>query len=215
MRNTDKVVVIFVIIFLCSTLSAQTSIDTTIFMKNRSVDESVKWYSLFENIPRQWHGWWDVSFTKKMTNEWMIIGGLTLATILTDDITYTPSARFYNSSPEAKKWIDFFAGFGDGRTQFALAGSFVAYGLALNDQKALRTGVQIASVVLSSGAIIQVLKHVTGRESPFVRTTPTGIWKVLPNQIDYHRQVPVLRCVSIRPHLHIAGNSYCDRGKLS
>ena len=23
-----------------------------------------------------------------------------------------------------------------------------------------------------------------------MRTTPTGIWKILPNQIDYHRQVP-------------------------
>jgi hypothetical protein len=38
--------------------------------------------------------------------------------------------------------------------------------------------------------VVQVLKHVTGRESPNVRTSPTGIWKPFPSQINYHRHVP-------------------------
>jgi membrane-associated phospholipid phosphatase len=150
----------------------------------------IQWYTMFANIPRDWGRWYDISFRKERMDDWLIIGGLTIATILTDDITYTPSARFYNSSPEAKKWSDFCANIGDGTTQFALAGAFGAYGLAFKDQKALRTGSQIVQAVLASGAIIQVLKHVTGRESPFVRTTPTGVWKILPNQVDYHRYVP-------------------------
>ena len=65
-----------------------------------------------------------------------------------------------------------------------------AYGLVFNDQRAFRTGSQIVQAVLASGAVIQVLKHVTGRESPFVRSTPTGVWKILPNQVDYHMYVP-------------------------
>ena len=147
MHIVCKYFIIFAIIYWSNTISlAQISDDTTILMKNQPIAETVQWYSLFKNIPQQWQGWWDISFTKDRTNEWVIIGGLTLATVLTDDITYTPSARFYHSSPEAKRWSDFFAGFGDGRTQFALAGGFTAYGLAFNDQKALRTGVQIASV---------------------------------------------------------------------
>jgi membrane-associated phospholipid phosphatase len=152
--------------------------------------ENIQWYTTFANIPRDWERWYDVSFRKERINDWLIVGGLTLATYLTDDITYTPSARFYHSSPEAKKWSDFCANIGDGTTQFAVAGSLGAYGIVFKDQKALRTGSQIVQAVLASGAIIQVLKHVTGRESPFVRTTPTGVWKILPNQIDYHRRVP-------------------------
>lgn len=54
----------------------------------------------------------------------------------------------------------------------------------------MRTGSQIVQAVLASGAVIQLLKHLTGRESPVVRTTPTGVWKILPNQVDYHRFVP-------------------------
>jgi hypothetical protein len=152
--------------------------------------DEVQLYTMFSNIPRDWGRWYDISFRKERVNEWLIIGGLTAATVFTDDITYTPSAKFYHSSPQAKKWSDFCANIGDGTTQFALAGSFGAYGLIFKDQKALRTGSQIVQAVLASGAVVQVLKHVTGRESPFVRSTPTGVWKILPNQIDYHRKVP-------------------------
>jgi hypothetical protein len=157
---------------------------------NELNSDNVQWYTMFANIPRDWGRWYDISFRKERANEWLLIGGMTLATYLTDDITYTPSAQFYHSSTSAKNLSDFCANIGDGTTQFALAGSFGAYGLVFKDQKALRTGSQIVQAVLASGAVIQVLKHITGRESPFVRTTPTGVWKILPNQIDYHRRVP-------------------------
>jgi hypothetical protein len=180
---------------------------------NRTDPENIQWYTMFANIPRDWGRWYDISFRKERVNDWLVIGGLTVATVLTDDITYTPSAKFYYGSSEAKKWSDFCANIGDGTTQFALAGSFGAYGLLFKDQKALRTGSQIVQAVLASGAIIQVLKHVTGRESPFVRTTPTGVWKILPNQIDYHRRVPQFDaypsghiCTSIATVIVIAEN---------
>ena len=125
-----------------------------------------------------------------MIDDWLIVSGLSAGLVLTDDITYTPSDRFYKSSDAARKWSDFFAEFGDGRTQFMLAGAFGAYGLLADDDRALRTGLQIVEVVFAAGAIVQVLKHVTGRESPFVRSTPTGVWRMFPSQIDYHRKVP-------------------------
>ena len=182
-------------------------------MFNKVDLENVQWYTIFANIPRDWERWYDISFRKERINEWLFIGGLTLATYLTDDITYTPSEKFYHSSTSAKNLSDFCANIGDGTTQFALAGSFGAYGLVFKNQKALRTGSQIVQAVLASGAVIQVLKHITGRESPFVRTTPLGVWKILPNQIDYHRRVPQFDaypsghiCTSIATVIVIAEN---------
>ena len=184
-------IILFIPLHLCygQDVIKPAEADSVSVLNSESFEE-VQWYSMFANIPRDWGRWYDISFRKERTNEWLLIGGLTLATVLTDDITYTPSARFYHSSSQAKKWSDFCANIGDGTTQFALAGTFGAYGLIFKDQKALRTGSQIVQAVLASGAVIQVLKHVTGRESPFVRSTPTGVWKILPNQIDYHRRVP-------------------------
>jgi membrane-associated phospholipid phosphatase len=187
---------LFVSLLICGSSKSQaqeaqkTSTVDSAFATGKMDSENVQWYTMFSNIPRDWERWYDISFRKERLNEWLIIGGLTVATYFSDDMTYTPAARFYHSSPEAKKWSDFCANIGDGTTQFALAGTLGAYGLVFKDQKALRTGSQIVQAVLASGAIIQVLKHVTGRESPFVRTSPTGIWKILPNQIDYHRRVP-------------------------
>jgi hypothetical protein len=108
----------------------------------------------------------------------------------TDDITYTPSKHFFESSERTGYWSNFAAEIGDGRTQFGVGGAFAAYGLLFGDQKALRTGSQIVEVVLGAGAVIQVLKHITGRESPFVRSSPTGIWKFFPDQLQYHKHVP-------------------------
>ena len=185
----------------------------SISILNKVEPENVQWYTMIANIPRDWERWYDISFRKERVNEWLFVGGLTLAAYLTDDITYTPSEKFYHSSTSAKNLSDFCANIGDGTTQFALAGSFGAYGLLFKDQKALRTGSQIVQAVLASGAVIQVLKHLSGRESPFVRTTPFGVWKILPNQIDYHRRVPQFDaypsghiCTSIATVIVIAEN---------
>ncbi len=36
---------------------------------------------------------------------------------------------------------------------------------------------------------MQVLKHVTGRETPNTASTPTGVWRFFPNQSEYHKHV--------------------------
>jgi len=64
------------------------------------------------------------------------------------------------------------------------------YGLMLKDKRALRTASEIVEAVLASGAVVQLLKHITGRESPFISTKPAGAWRFFPNQIDYLKHVP-------------------------
>jgi hypothetical protein len=177
-------------LFLCTPVRAQRVSDTLGTLPPAHIDRTVRWYTLVENIPNQWSDWCGVAFSKERTSEWIWVGGLTIATIATDNATYVPASQLYDSSPAARKISDFWATFGEGISQYCLAGAFSAYGLVFDDQRALRTGVEVASVVLSSGAVIQVIKHVTGRESPFVRSSPTGVWKFFPNQIDYHRMVP-------------------------
>ena len=153
-------------------------------------DRPVRWYTMFENMPRDWSRWGKTSFRSETTVDWAAISALTALLIATDDATYSPSQRFYQSSSSAKYWSDFCADIGDGRTQFTLAGAFAAYGLLFDDNRAWRTGSQIVEAVLASGGVVQVLKHVTGRESPFVRSVPLGRWSIFPNQVDYHRYVP-------------------------
>lgn len=79
---------------------------------------------------------------------------------------------------------------GDGITHFSIAGSFLAYGLLKNDNRAERTASELTEAIITTGFVTQLLKHITGRERPFVSTEPGGEWRVFPNQADYARHAP-------------------------
>jgi hypothetical protein len=78
---------------------------------------------------------------------------------------------------------------GDGITHTAIAASFLTYGLAEDDDRALRTSSQLAEAIIANGIAVQVLKHVTGRENPDPSTVRNGRWRFFPNQRDYARHV--------------------------
>ena len=151
---------------------------------------SLKWYSMITKIPGDWLTYYKQKIEPTSIPEFLSIGVLTAGLIVTDDATYEVSDQWYRNSKTVNDVSNFFVSLGDGKSQFALAGAFAAYGLVGDDQRALRTGSQIVQAVLASGAVVQLLKHVTGRESPFVRSSATGIWRFFPNQIDYLKHVP-------------------------
>jgi hypothetical protein len=79
---------------------------------------------------------------------------------------------------------------GDGITHFSIAGGFYAYGLIKQNSRSLQTASQLCESILASGLVVQLLKHLSGRESPFTATAPGGIWRVFPNQFTYSSHVP-------------------------
>jgi hypothetical protein len=173
----------------------------------------LKWHSMLTNLPGDWNQYYQLKFHITNIPEFVGLSVLTAGLLVTDQATYEVSDRWYKESRAVTGVSDFFVSLGDGKSQFALAGAFAAYGLLKDDQHALRTGSQIVEAVLASGAVVQLLKHVTGRESPFVRTSPTGTWRWFPNQLDYLKHVPAYDafpsghiCTSIATVIVIAEN---------
>ncbi len=78
---------------------------------------------------------------------------------------------------------------GDGWTHLGFSLGFYAYGLIDDDNRALQTASQIAQGMLTTGIATQVLKHLTGRQSPYVSTEKRGRWDLFPNQVEYHKHV--------------------------
>ncbi|MCX6150786.1 MAG: phosphatase PAP2 family protein [Ignavibacteriales bacterium] len=150
-----------------------------------------KWYEMITNVPDDW---W--RFTKDQFNEpnyplYILLAGATTALIINDDYTFKISDKFYKQSQFTRNFSDWFKEIGDGRTQFGLAAGFAAFGFISDDHRALKTASQIVEAVLAAGSVVQLIKHVTGRESPFVASSSTGKWRFFPNQIEYHKHVPV------------------------
>jgi hypothetical protein len=79
---------------------------------------------------------------------------------------------------------------GDGITEMAVDGGFYLYGTIKRDERAFRTATELTEGLAIVGIYIQILKHATGRESPFKRTVPGGKWRPLPSFKTYYASVP-------------------------
>ena len=79
---------------------------------------------------------------------------------------------------------------GDGWTHTSITSSFLLYGLIGSDNRALQTASQLAQGLLTVTFTTQLLKHITGRQSPTHSTQPGGRWDLFPNQIEYSKNIP-------------------------
>jgi len=79
---------------------------------------------------------------------------------------------------------------GEGWPSIALASGILVNGLIKHDQRDVLTASQFAECYIAMGITTQLIKHMTGRESPFVATVPGGKWKFFPNPKKYQKSVP-------------------------
>ncbi len=149
-----------------------------------------KWYDMITNLPHDIVKFYNRDIRLEKAPIYLGIAAITTGLILIDDKVWTASDKFYNQTQVNKNVSDLFVDIGDGKVQFGLAGAFAIYGWISNDKLALTTASQVVEAVLATGTVVQLIKHITGRQSPFVSTKPGGVWKFFPNQIDYHKHVP-------------------------
>jgi Membrane-associated phospholipid phosphatase len=63
-------------------------------------------------------------------------------------------------------------------------------GLITNDNRAIQTASQIGEGYLAMGITVQLIKHLTGRQSPFKTTEGSGNWQLFPPLSHYQSDVP-------------------------
>ncbi len=79
---------------------------------------------------------------------------------------------------------------GDGWTHLSIATGFWVYGGVRKDNRALQTSSQLGQAILSTGLVVQTLKRLTGRQSPYVASKPRGEWDLFPSYSTYQSSVP-------------------------
>jgi membrane-associated phospholipid phosphatase len=142
------------------------------------------------NLPSDWWNWSKQTFTVKQLPLIAGLTALTAVTIITDHETWQATMKPYDDNKIFHDVSDVTSYLGDGKVQFGLSLAYLAYGFAFSDNRAIRTGSETVEVILACGGVVQLLKHLTGRESPNRATTPTGKWRFFPNQIDYAKHTP-------------------------
>ena len=173
------------------------------------------------SFPSDLHEYGKLTFRKDKLNEWLVVSALTGIMIVYDEPLIVEAQKIGNrfNLTNEDKTRPFFSIFdqpirfptdlgsslyfiGDGILHLGIASSFYTYGKFTHDNRAMQTGSQVAQAMASVGVLTQVIKHITGRVSPFRNYTsqetlddgtiiyiPEDRWTPFPNQVEYHKHV--------------------------
>ncbi len=148
------------------------------------------WDSMIANLPGDMSRFTTELFQTKKIPLYIGIAGITAGLMTVDNRVWLKERMWYDRSPGFRTFTNDMVWTGDGRFQFGVAGLFAAYGFAFQNSRAIRTGSEIAEAILASGAVDQLIKHISGRQRPAYATQPGGDWTFFPNPISYIKHVP-------------------------
>jgi membrane-associated phospholipid phosphatase len=148
------------------------------------------WYSMITNIPGDWITSGKMAFR---SDGLPVLGGIAVATgllMVSDHQLYAVSHNAFIRSSDVRFASNQLIRAGDGRTTVGIAAAFGLYGFAAGDSRALRTASGTIEALLASGIAVQLLKHISGRESPQVATELAGEWRPFPGLRAYNSNQP-------------------------
>ncbi len=198
---TKQLLVVCVMIFIYQTiLSAESNNNKKVSAKdslntktsnslnyNRDYEPHLTWYQMFTNVPHD-----DFQFFKNLVEKPRIptyigLTALTGSLMAIDHSGWKLDDHLYSNSHLFHSTSNVLVFMGNGEFHFMLSGLFGAYGFIGHDQVALKTASNIAESVLAAGLLVQVLKRITGRESPAGSDKTLGSWKFFPSIKEYQK----------------------------
>jgi len=145
------------------------------------------WHDPITKLPNDFYTFGQNVFN---TNSISTIAGLTFLTgflISVDHETIKPFRTGYKTSPTINEWSKNISWLGGGEFHLLMASAFGGVGLIFNDNRAVRTALQMVEAELATGLTVQILKRISGRESPQSATNFHGLFRPFPNMKDYSR----------------------------
>ncbi len=79
---------------------------------------------------------------------------------------------------------------GEGWIGVAIGGGFWLQGKFSNNYRSLQTASDLMEGFLSTAFLAEGVKHIAGRESPFMRTAPGGQWRPFPSFHEFQANTP-------------------------
>ena len=181
--QTTRVTLLLLILFL-----ARVSVASAVVLESAPAEvEKPKISELFTRLPSHWRIWLDETFARENAPALAGVLGMSAVQVVSDFESWQAARMPFLLDESFKRHNTLGVSVGDGYFQFMLAGAFLGRATVVKDRVALRTAAQITEAILATGLVVQIIKHSTGRESPFSSETRTGVWRSFPNQVEYHK----------------------------
>ncbi len=155
-----------------------------------NINSSLSWYQMVTDVPKDDYLFFRNNITSSKVPTFIGIAALTGALMQYDKSGWKYEKKLYHNSNLFNSTSNVLVFLGDGGSHFILSGLFAAYGFAEHDPSALKTASNIVEAELSAGLLVQVLKRITGRESPAGSDKTLGDWKFFPSIKEYQKDQP-------------------------
>jgi hypothetical protein len=149
-----------------------------------------QWHSMFSEIPHDFAKFGNLTVSTRSFPTIASLGLLTISLMQTDHQSYRSTRRLFRESADFNEFSDYAVMLGDGRLHAGIAAAFAGFGLIADDSRALRTASQTVEAFLATGISVQILKRISGRESPICATRNSGRWKFMPHPSTYEKNQP-------------------------
>ena len=171
-------------------------------------------FGFITNLPHDAGGIGATTFKRKSIKPLLLIAGTTLALMLADQPISNGVRQFsrnihFHSEEEYKDVINLKAGktdisifkvpknvntalyqMGQGFPSLLIGAGLFTYGKIHNDYRALSTASQLTETFILMGVSTQLLKRITGRQSPGNATDAGGDWHFFPSFKNYQSNTP-------------------------
>lgn len=186
---SEKILIRIAVILLFYSRISVAQNGSPILQKERNINSvihhEVTWYQMFSDIPKDEYNFAAENISQDKIPTYFSIALLTGALISFDHNSWENTRNITGRSPFLKKFSDYTVMLGNGGIHFIFSGMFAVYGLFGHDETAIKTASNITEAVLATGLFVQLLKRLTGRESPAAATSKTGVWDLFPSITEY------------------------------
>ncbi len=146
-------------------------------------------YHVITDVPTDFLDFGSSIFCKESIAPVVLLTTVTAGLIVTDHKTYLGTKGVVNRSNSLNSFTRTFVETGDAKWHLGLSGAALMFGYLTDNTRLQNTAFQTAEAVIASGLFVQLLKRISGRESPAVFTKPGGYWDLFPDLGEYqHRQ---------------------------
>lgn len=174
-----------------------------------------KLFDFVTHLPRDGAGIVSSAFKKESIKPWLIVAGSTLILWIGDEAIMDGVHKFssnINLDPE-EKYKDLITlklgsedvkilkapknintalyQLGQGFPSLLVSAGLLTYGKINNDYRALSTAGQLAESFILMGVGTQILKRISGRETPGHSSAKRGRWRPFPSFSDYQNNTPI------------------------
>ncbi len=159
-------------------------------LENSIRPDRLTWYQMFTHLPSDYYRFFTNTFASQNIPKLAAFAALTGSLFFADQAGWQFNRNTYTRSKFIHKTADVAVIMGNGEYQFIGSALFAASGIVFHDRTALKTGSNIAEAILATGLFVQLLKRITGRESPIVSTEKGGEWDFFPSIKEYQKHQP-------------------------